>query len=281
MLEQLALVALVVLLAALTGCSSSTSGVCFPLKKPSFWRDGYCRQTTINTSRLSEGIISAQIDGKWQQFRLGRLPDGFIQWAVKKRATEPAKDPSGFLAAHCGLVATYGCPRSDSNFHINNAAKGIGFLPKPNKIAEINRIIENAFNKPLKERLSLLRKFYQDFDTYFDRTRLVSLELYSKAKFETQTFINQMTNPACSIVFLDMTSYELKAIAHLLHPDDPNLSEYEKEVVRFANLMHDFGHGAKRISVPKFITVIYYITEVFDNSPRSKGRRVSPPRSSP
>ncbi|RKY12180.1 MAG: hypothetical protein DRP82_06855 [Planctomycetota bacterium] len=281
MLEQLTFVVLLAFVVTMAGCTNNQSGVGFPLKKPSFWRDGYCRQTTVNTSRLSEGIISAQIDGKWQELKLVKLPDGFIRWAIRKRATDPAKDASGFLAAHCGLVATYGCPRSDSKFHINNAAKGIGFLPKPDKIAEINRTIENAFNKPLKERLSLLRKLYQDFDKYFDRTRLVSLELYSNPKFETQTFINQMTNPACSIVFLDMTSYELKAIPHLLHPDDPNLSEYEREVVRFANLMHDFGHGAKRISAHKFITVVYYITEVFDNSPRSKGRRVSPPHSSP
>ena len=258
-------------------CSGGGSGVSgFPLEKPALWDGGICRQTTVDTSRLKDNTIRARVDGVWQDFRLVSLPDDFIKWAIARRAVNPAEKPDAFLAAHCGLVATYGCPRNDSRFHINNAAKGLGFLPKPEKIAEVNRMIEDAFKKPLKQRLALLKELYQDFHAYFDTHRLVSLELYSRPDFETQTFINQMTNPACSVVFLDMTSYELKAIAQLLHPDDTRLSRYEKEVVRFANLMHDFGHGAKQRAKKQFITVIYHIVEVYDNSPRLRGVRVKP-----
>ena len=265
------------LLLLVTGCENSGADVTgFPLQKPTLWDGRICRQNTVDTSRLKDGIIRAMVDGKWQDFRLVPLPDGFIKWAISRRSVSPAENPSAFLAAHCGLVATYGCPRHDSKFHINNAAKGLGFLPKPEKIAMVNRMIEDAFKKPLKERLALLKKLYQNFDTYFDKHRLVSLELYSRPDFETQTFINQMTNPACSIVFLDMTSYELKAIAQLLHPLDTRLSQYEKEVVKFANLMHDFGHGAKQRAKKQFITVIYHIVEAYDNSPRSRGVRITP-----
>lgn len=259
------------------GCSNSTQQTSIPFKKPSFWQDGFCRQRSVDTSQLKEGLIRAVVDGVWQEYRLTSLPDGFIKWALAKRSSSPHKNPNAFLAGHCGLVATYGCPRSDSRFHINNAAKGLGFLPKPDKIAEINRTIENAFQKPLTERLALLKKLYKDFDSYFSRTSLVSLELYTRPDFETQTFINQMTNPACSIVFLDMTSYELKAIAQILHPADPQLTDYEKEVVRFANLMHDFGHGAKKRPKHRFITVVYHLIEVYDNSPRpgKQGRKLT------
>ena len=184
-----------------------------------------------------------------------------------------------FLGAHCGLVATYGCPRTDSRFHINNAAKGIGFLPRPDRLEEVNSIIEDGIGSGEEERHAIMRRLYEKFDDYFDRTRLVSLEEYTRDGFQTQTFINQMVNPACSIVFLDMVSFELKAIAHILHHADPRLNGYQKEVLRFANTIHAFGHGARRKPSRSMMAVLYYVIEAFDNSPRGSkpGHRIAPP----
>ncbi len=280
-MEHLFLIAAAVTAAGLlTGCGRAPAS--FPLDRPSLWKDNHCRQETVDVSRLEEGVVRARVDGRWREFRLCGLPKGFLKWSLKRRMELMEGKAAFFLGAHCGLVATYGCPRSDSEFHINNAAKGVGFLPLPDRLAEVNRLVEEGFAKSAKERHALMRRLYENFDRYFDKTRLVSLELYTRPDFETQTFINQMTNPACSIVFLDMTSYELKAISHLLHPADPRLSAYQKEVVRFANLMHGFGHGARREPSRDLITVIYYVVEAYDNSPRGPkpGGRVTSPADS-
>jgi len=263
------------------GCNSGEGTTSFPLEAPpSFWKNGYCRQETVDVSHLKDGIVRARVDGRWQQYKLVELPQGFIKWALKRRMELMQGKGAFFLGAHCGLVATYGCPRSDSRFHINNAAKGVGFLPKPEKLKEVNNLIEAAFKKDLHQRHALMHQLYQKFDLYFDKTRLISLEEFTSEDFQTQTFINQMVNPACSIVFLDMTSYELKVIAHILHPSDPKLDDYQKEVVRFANLIHSFGHGGRRKPTRKLMAVIYYIVEAYDNSPRGPhpGSRVVPPK---
>ena len=110
---------------------------------------------------------------------------------------------------------------------------------------------------------------YNEGDKLFDRTKQISLELYATPEFETGTFLNQMANPAVAIVFLDMKSFELKAIAQMLHPDDPKLSDYEKQVVEYANLIHSYFHGEfDRM----FIAVVYHVIEIYDNSPGKGGK---------
>ena len=110
----------------------------------------------------------------------------------------------------------------------------------------------------------------------WDRTRLVSLELYAKPDFETHTFLNQMENPVSSVVFLDIPSYELRTIAQLLHPKDPALNNYEKKIVTYINAIHTYMHSHFKAVVP---AVIYHIIEQFDNSPgrggdKKRGQRV-------
>ena len=92
----------------------------------------------------------------------------------------------------------------------------------------------------------------------------------------TQTFINQMLDPACVTVWLDIPTYKIKQIARLLHPLDPNLTDYERNVVRYINLIHRFFHG----EYPRdCIAVVYYNVEVYDSSPgtmEGRGTRISP-----
>jgi len=65
----------------------------------------------------------------------------------------------------------------------------------------------------------------------------------------------------------------------MLHPDNPGLTDYEKQVVDYINLIHDYFHGQ---APRKSIGVIYHVVQVFDNSPgRWRGQRITPPKPEP
>ncbi|MCK4556377.1 MAG: hypothetical protein KAU47_02580, partial [Candidatus Aminicenantes bacterium] len=74
-----------------------------------------------------------------------------------------------------------------------------------------------------------------------------------------------------AIVFLDIPCFELKVIVQLLHPEDPELTEYEKDMVEYVNLVHSYFHGKFD---KKFIGTVYHIIEVYNNSPGKNGRGV-------
>ena len=62
-------------------------------------------------------------------------------------------------------------------------------------------------------------------------------------------------------------------MAQLLHPTDPELTDYERDVVEYVNLIHSYFHGEFSTM---FIAVIYHVIEVYDNSPQSRGIRLIP-----
>ncbi len=245
-----------------------------------YWQGGTFSQPNIDTRRLKEGIVRAKVDGKWQDFSVRELPEGFIKWNLERRLemNKNLKEgrPPSLAGPHFGMVASYGGKRKDSQFSINCAVKGIGLLPKEEKLDEIISLLKNTFNDSMERKLNILESLYKRGQEVFDFTKQTSLELYSTPEFETHTFLNVMANPAVAIVFLDFPSYELKAITQFLHPENKALTPYEKKVVSYLNLIHDYFHGE---APRKSIGVVYHIVEVFDNTPgRAKGKRVIPPR---
>lgn len=242
-----------------------------------YWKDSTFHQTTIDLKDYAKGIIHAQVEGKWQDFQVRDLPKEFLDWDFAARhmyIEHLRKDEMPPLAGpHNGMVASHGMRRHDSQMSINNAVKGMGFLPTKEKLPELLALIKATWNDSLERKLDILDSLYQHPE-YFDKNKLISLELYSNPGFETHTFLNEMTDPGVSIVFLDMKSFEVRALAQLLHPKDPQLSDYDKQVVEWCNKIHDYFHGA----MPwRSIAVVYHVTEVFDNSPgRMKGVRVVP-----
>jgi hypothetical protein len=124
----------------------------------------------------------------------------------------------------------------------------------------------------MAEKLKILENIYSE-DGLLDRRKQVSLELYTQRDFETHTFLNIMSNPSVSVVFLDIPSYEIRAIARLVHPDDETAAPDEKRIVYYVNLVHDYFHGE---SPRKSIGMIFHVIEVFDNSPAKRGIRVIP-----
>ena len=241
-------------------------------------KNSYFHQKNIDLKDYSKGIIKAEVDGKWQDFTVRELPDSFVDWSIKRRLEtmeRVKKNQMPELAgAHNGMVASHGLGRLDSKFTINCAVKGMGFIPKPEKLEEIINLLTTTFNDSIDRKIVILESLYNNGKQIYDRTKQVSLELYSTPNFETHSFLNQMTDPGVSIVFLDFPSYELRCITQLLHPKDPKLTKYEKNVVEYINRIHDYFHGqAPRQS----IAAIYHVIEVFNNTPgRARGKRVVP-----
>ncbi len=247
---------------------------------------GWFHQDVVDASRLDKGIIRAKVEGNWQDFKIVELPEGFLKWNFESRLkqlaelkqmieTKEMKMPS-LAGPHFGMVASHGTKRRDTHFTINNAVKGMGGLPKPEKIPEMIELLKQTWDDPMVKKLGVMESLYQHSREILDPTKQTSLELYAQPGFETHTFLNQMVDPAVTIVFLGLPeSYELRCIAQMLHPDDPNLTDYEKQVAEYINMVHDYFHGR---SPRPSIGVIYHVVQVFDNSPpRGRGRRVVPP----
>jgi len=249
-------------------------------EQKSFWIENYFKQDCVITPLPGESVIKARVDGEWKEFNLVEFPEKFMEWDAGKRIETLDRflqmKPPELAGPHNGIVATYGNKRDDSQFKLNNAVKGMGFLPKAEKLPELIQLMKDTSDSSFVQKLETLRYFYTNVDSLFDTDRQVSLELYATPEFETQTFLNQMTDPSSTIVFLDIPSYKLKTIARLLHPDDPDLTEYEKLVVRYINDVHSYFHGKFSRDYP---AVIYYVSEIYDNSPGrsdAMGRRIVP-----
>ncbi len=212
-----------------------------------------------------------------------------MEWNVKERSKtiqtmenmfknpEKNRQQPRLAGPHNGIVASYGFKRFDSNFKLNNAVKGMGFIPKRTKLDSIINLLETTNDKPITKKLTILKSFYKNASSLFDHDKQVSLELYTTKDWETQTFLNQMTQPISTIVFLDIPSFKLKTIVRILDPNDPNLTKYEKKVVKYTNLVHSYFHGKFSKLFP---AVIYYAVEIYDNSPGNAdaiGHRIVPP----
>ncbi len=245
-----------------------------------FWEGETFVQKSVDASKLDENLIRAKVDGKWNEYKLVDFPDEFIEWNLSERTESLEKiktgEMPGLAGAHNGIIATYGYQREDSKFKVNNAVKGCGFLPKKEKIKEIIQHLKDTKEEHFMIKLDILLGFYEKADSLFDMNKQVSLELYSVPDHGTQTFVNQMTDPTSVIVFMAVPTFKLKTIAYLLHPENPNLTDYEKDVVEYINLIHSYFHGEFS---KDFIAVIYNIIEVYNSSPGRKegmGKKMVP-----
>lgn len=239
-----------------------------------FWTGGIFTQTNIKVSNKG---VSARINGEWNNYKVVELSDKFMEWNIKKRIETLDRIASGrppeLAGPHSASIATYGTRRLDSQFTINNAVKGVGFIPKPDVLPGVIRRLKETFENPMPEKLKILKGLYER-DEDLDRTKQISLELYTTESFETHTFLNLMENPICSIVFLDIPSFEIRALVQVLHPGQKDLNDYERMAVEYTNLVHSYFHGRFK---KDFITLIFHVVELFDNTPgKMRGVRVVP-----
>jgi len=244
---------------------------------------------TVDTRRLAEGVILARVDGSWRSFKVVELPDRFMDWSLKTRGARLMRmlkaggmDPKDLAGSHNACVATYGGPRRDSAVSLNTAYKGMGFVVHGPRLAETTRRINeerlrierDAGGDPFVEmqaKVRFLADFYSDA-SIFDRTKQISLELFTSPDFYTHTFLNMMVNPIASASFLAFPTFEIRAVPQLLHPQNPGLSRQEKDLIAYTNAIHDFIHSG----TGDRIVCVYHVIELFDDTPNdmSKGRRI-------
>ncbi len=247
-----------------------------------FWKENHFVQKNVETVPESQPFVKAKIDGEWKSFDLQRFTDSFMSWNIKSRTetlegfmSHPPKPPR-LAGPHNGIVATWGNKREDNLFSLNNAVKGMGFCPKESTIEAMIQKMRDTMDAPFQEKLDVLMAFYENADSLFHLDRQISLELYSTPEFETQSFLNQMKYPVSTVVFLDIPSYKLKTITRLLHPQDPDLTQQERLLVDYVNIVHSYFHGEFD---KEFTAVIYYVVGIYDNSPgkNARGTRLMPP----
>jgi len=224
-------------------------------------------------TKVDQGIIRARVEGEWQTFVIREMDEAFYNFNIAMRVRmldvmSGKKNLDMYNDAHNAAVGSYGSNRGDSRFTVNVAFKGMGWVPRPERLEERAKLYFDNYKANMMTKMQLLMAGYND-ETLWDRRLLGSLELYTIQDYETHTFLNQMVNPVSTICFLGDESYEMRAIARLVHPEDPALSEPEKAQVKWINYAHDFFHGGPN---PNTLTVhnigvAYYIVEEFDNSP--------------
>jgi len=268
---------LLIILVFMIGCERELSNNVY--EDTSYWTDNYFQQKSVITPEPGNRTIDARVDGVWQQYELQNFPESFMEWNTERRIAALDRfrrmERPELAGPHNGIVATCGIKRGDTQFKFNNAVKGMGFVPKYEKIPELLELLERTRDDEFEEKLDVLQYLYENAEELFDLDKQGSLELYSVPEFETQSFLNQMTNPISTIVFLDIPSFKLKTIARLLHPNDPDLNDYEKMMIRYVNDVYQYFHGDPG---KDHSTVIYYVTEIYDNSPGrpdARGLRVN------
>lgn len=253
-----------------------------------YWIDGeegkYFAQDTVYTGEGESGYIWAKADGWWRRFKIQELDEKFWDWNFNERLERLEQIGEGkmptFGGAHNPAVASYGNRRGrfDSRFHLNNAIKGMGLCPAKEHIKEMLSTMQEMFNESQEVKVNYLKEIYSNRDLWC-KDKQASLEIYTVPEFETHSFLNQMENPLSTMVFMAIawvTSYEVRCIARLLHPLDPNLSDEERDLMTFPGLMHAFFHGGETEKP----AAIYYHVEEFNNTPgppwARPGQRVVP-----
>lgn len=269
-------------------------------REKDYWNEfGYFHQDNIDISNIKDEIIRAKLCGSrngWQNYNVVSADQGFIDWNFTERLNRIDMMIGGempaFGGAHNPFVASYGgvLPHPDdwnrSQFSLNNAVKSMGLTPKEDKVDDIIQGLYEHWLSSEIQRLQHLKKIYANRDLW-DMNKQISLELYAYPGHNTHSFRNWMKNPLATIGFMatelqfsppppKLPSYELRAVAHMIHPLDPAVDEYELKLTKFANTIRDFFHHVQGQPPPEpedmAIGVIYYICEGFDNYWGSEGQ---------
>jgi hypothetical protein len=239
-----------------------------------YWHDNgtYFVQENVDVSQLADGVIRARIDGRWQGFQVRELTRAFQDWNFAKREAMLNIMMTGqydlYNDIHNAAVASYGANRGDSRLSLNVAYKGTGWVPVPSMIKDKIKQYQDTCASGDMTKFQILQANY-DHKEWWRRDVLGSHDLYTTVDYESHTFLNQMVNPVSTLCFLDMISYEIRAIVRLLHPDDPGLTEEEHDLVTWVNYAHDWFHGGASYCplTATRIVALYYVIELFDNSP--------------
>jgi hypothetical protein len=238
-----------------------------------FWTGGAFRQDCVDASGESTGSVRARVGGVWREFQVTPLSDAFMEWNLNSRLemlsglsdlmSGMGGAPPSLAGPHNAAMATLGYRREDSILEVNNAFKGMGLCPARETIRDRITEMSQTMSAPMPEKMGFLQRMYSDASN-FDLTKLISLELYSTPEFETHTFLNLMSEPETSLVFLDSLSFEVRGIGQLVDHGDEEAGDYPRNIVEYTNIAHSYFHG----NFPRmFPGILVHVVEVFDNTP--------------
>jgi hypothetical protein len=244
---------------------------------PWYWNDkGFPVQKTVKVNKLSEGIISAEVDKQWKQFKIIELEQEFRNFESTSMANVYNKLLEGsmvFGGAYCpGIISQGGIPRGDSQFNLNAACKFMFPCPKEDQIQEIIDGLKQRATDPVARRTWFRDQFLNqdvwNWSRFVGRDETVvppGVEKPDTDYRETHTFRNLMANPLAVLLFIsniDVQSFELRTIAHYVSQDDETADPYEQKIAEFINTYANVSHGQNN----KFPAIIFYTVEEFNNS---------------
>lgn len=247
----------------------------------------YCVHKTVYAGEVDSGYIWARIDKVWKRFTIRDVESKFWEWnngervqSFQEKIDGTSKPTAG--GPHSPMVATYGFGkgRGDSSFRINNKVVGMEAVPVKDKIEEINNEMLDMVNSnaDMMTKLQYLKSIHQQ--NIWRKDIEAGLEYFTTPDFETHTFLNLMENPLTTLCFQGcyniFTSFEVRCIAQVVHPQDPNITKDFLNIAKYPYILHGFYHGfpPEGYTIP---AVIYYHIEEFDNSMADKpGQRLVP-----
>jgi hypothetical protein len=198
-----------------------------------------------------------------------RMPNDFLTWQSQARLSmfEIMEKHGGksvnMAPVHLPVLASLG----EGNFPINLATRGIGVLPKNEKITEFTEkfrevralVDESRFGESLPERVQYAREFYSRPEL-FNPYILGGLEI-----FEGTTPKNLMANPMASLLYTGEApkypSYQLNGVIEFVKPKHPC---YEFLLAARELFAFDNFH-IKQKSYP--YGYIFHVVEVKDKTP--------------
>jgi len=265
-------------------------------------------------------IVIAKVDGTWRKYKVREFDSDFFDWWVTEKIwyydqltafiegeTDQFTIPNG--GHHHPMLSTYGMKlggRSDSDFHLNTAAKGFTIVPKPENMQLVKNEIQKALesgNSPVNI-FKVKRQLYQE-KSLWDMSRFVTLELYTGRPInthdtagsfgytETHTFQNINVNPVATLTYMSIFNtdgtqsyfeglpyltphFEFRGLCWLISYYNPHNTEYEKAIAEYVNQAHCQFHGG----VCDIMANIFLVAEEFNNTPGygpGMGKRAVPP----
>jgi hypothetical protein len=170
-----------------------------------------------------------------------------------------------FFAQHLPVLVTL---RQGSAFPFGCANKGVGYLPRPERLEEFSalyrRAAEAARGRParetLEDRLAAASRFGFDRSAV-DRRCLGTLEI-----FEGETLENLRRHPLAALLFTGhrptYLSYQLDCAVEILEAGDPRF-----EFLRLARVL--FEYDGFHVAQPRFrFAYVFWVCEARDKTPR-------------
>jgi hypothetical protein len=213
---------------------------------------------------------------------LSELPEVLFNWLIVTRQNMlenlRRKRNVKLLSSHLPVMATWG---DGKDYPINLTVKGIGLVPKKDKLEEYTEILENVFEKArtisweqsLPDRLSAIKKVYENREA-LDPRYLGGLEI-----FAGKAYRNLVSNPLCSLLFMGIAvdyrkvryiSFQLNGRVKILKKNNPYYrfllaarKIFEFEIFHLIQTDYPFGY-------------LLSIDQVLDKSPHPQISALAP-----